>query len=61
MTSEAYQDLGGGLSGTAIAARPAHVHNFHPESGWCGCGRRDTGEAAVGSPVWRVEQQAAHT
>lgn len=58
MTSDAYADLGGGLSGTAIAPRPAHVHDFHPESGWCGCGQRDTGQLAEGSPAWRARRVA---
>jgi hypothetical protein len=65
--SNAYAELGGGL-GTAFArpprpARvpqpdpPVHVHRFHPESGWCGCGCRDDGSLAEGSPAWRAARR----
>ena len=70
-TSTAYAELGGGLSGSQ---RPApsiergvhwlhtpseHRHEFHPESGWCGCGQRDTGQLAEGSPAWRAARSVA--
>lgn len=68
MISETYADLGGGI-GTAMrraerprmrpAARPAGAvcvqHMFDPVSGWCGCGIRDDGKLAEGSPAWRAE------
>lgn len=62
MSSEAWADLGGGRRpGVTVrrrvsdkAAHRAHgPHTFDPQSGWCGCGLRDTGEAAEGSPAWR--------
>lgn len=30
-------------------------HLFDPVSGWCGCGTRDDGKLAEGSPAWRAE------
>lgn len=64
-TSAAYADLGGG---TSTAEVPAHrsrpvdrspgwicpQHLFDPLSGWCGCGLRDDGQTAPGSPAWRA-------
>ena len=29
-------------------------HLFDPLSGWCGCGLRDDGQLAEGSPAWRA-------
>lgn len=66
--SSAYAELGGGIgtpiawaprplpaSGASVVAdAPAHRHRFHPQSGWCGCGRRDDGSLAEGSPAWRA-------
>lgn len=32
---------------------PPHNHMYNPVSGWCGCGLRDDGQVAEGSPAWR--------
>lgn len=74
--SEAYADLGGGLSrATAATDAPRRFnmveaketpglhalgwHMFDPISGWCGCGQRDDGATAPGSPAWRAEVEQA--
>ncbi|GAA2533202.1 hypothetical protein GCM10009860_11550 [Microbacterium mitrae] len=75
--SEAYADLGGGLSAAQDAshqgspnsaypeAQPSSApsgvcvsHLFNPVSGWCGCGLRDDGKVAEGSPAWRAKVDA---
>lgn len=33
-------------------------HLFNPVSGWCGCGLRDDGKVAEGSPAWRAKVEA---
>lgn len=33
-------------------------HLFDPVSGWCGCGIRDDGRLAEGSPAWRAAVEA---
>lgn len=68
--SETYADLGG-LVGSQIApctprervsrtidrspGRVCDRHMFDSVSGWCGCGIRDDGKLAEGSPAWRAE------
>lgn len=60
--SAAYADLGGGLATAARAvsplpapqAPPVCSHMFDQVSGWCGCGLRDDGAIAPGSPAWRA-------
>lgn len=68
--SETYADLGGGLRSTpapTVRAERVHLpsaqrtpgavcerHLFDPVSGWCGCGTRDDGKLAEGSPAWRT-------
>lgn len=49
------------IEATAPAAPTASVpestcspHMFDPVSGWCGCGVRDDGATAFGSPAWRA-------
>lgn len=64
MISEAYADLGGGLGSIGRTAprshpggavkRSEHEHDFDTTSGWCECGRRDTGEIAPGAPAWHL-------
>lgn len=42
---------------TTIDPNPGRVcdhHLFDPQSGWCGCGLRDDGQTAPGSPAWRA-------
>lgn len=69
--SAAYADLGGGLVSPPSAPRhresrtvdraPGLVcerHMFDPVSGWCGCGNRDDGKLAEGSPAWRAALEA---
>lgn len=70
-TSNAYAELGGLTAPPAPRPRweshgidrsPGVVcehHLFDPVSGWCGCGTRDDGKLAEGSPAWRdaVERQ----
>jgi len=51
--SETYADLGGGIGTTRPPAAPGHRHRFDALSGWCGCGVRDDGALAPGSPAWR--------
>lgn len=45
-------------SGSARTLRPAPgvctEHLFDSASGWCGCGVRDDGKLAEGSPAWRA-------
>lgn len=65
--SETYADLGGLTAPPATRSRwgsrdidrsPGVVcaqHMFNPVSGWCGCGTRDDGKLAEGSPAWRAE------
>lgn len=69
--SEAYVDLGGGLRSTpqrrstarlprqTAANYEPHECRFDAVSGWCGCGRRDDGQIAEGSPAWSVPLAAA--
>lgn len=52
--SETYADLGGGTSAIRPIPTPGHRCRPDPVSGWCGCGRRDDGKIAVGSPAWRA-------
>lgn len=68
--SESYADLGGGLQSLQTPAAAPSVrlqrvarpstpatcsgHLFDPVSGWCGCGIRDDGKLAEGSPAWRA-------
>ena len=61
--SEAYADLGGGVASAATNPSPAnrHRHRFDQTSGYCGCGRRDDGALAPGSPAWRADRQALRT
>lgn len=75
--SDAYADLGGGLQGmhrpgrhtptsrpiTPTAGTVCTRHLFDPVSGWCGCGTRDDGKLAEGSPAWRaaVERRMPET
>lgn len=72
--SETYADLGG-LVGSQIApctprerasrtidrspGRVCDRHLFDPVSGWCGCGVRDDGKLAEGSPAWRAAVESA--
>lgn len=58
MISEAYADLGG-LTPSARPSRSGHAHLFDPSSGWCGCGIRDDGQIAEGSPAWRAQVELA--
>jgi hypothetical protein len=53
--SEAYADLGGGITDSPDYPSKTTHHEciFDPASGWCGCGRRDDGSVAEGSPAWR--------
>lgn len=71
--SQAYAELGGGVNSPSPRRRrqfatrapsvsPGEVcdeHMFDPVSGWCGCGIRDDGAIAPGSPAWRtsIERQ----
>lgn len=64
--SPAYAELGGGLSVTplptpSVSWTPPGTckHMFDPISGWCGCGRRDDGALAEGSPAWRAALERA--
>lgn len=72
--SETYADLGGGiavderfelvtLTSTPVAPVQAPGvcvhHRFDPISGWCGCGTRDDGSLAEGSPAWRAARAAS--
>lgn len=34
--------------------RVCNTHMYDPVSGWCGCGLRDDGKLAEGSPAWRA-------
>jgi hypothetical protein len=65
--SPTYADLGGGVDAPlprrrvresrTIDRSPGRVcdqHMFDPVSGWCGCGLRDDGQCAPGSPAWRA-------
>ncbi|MBD3942808.1 hypothetical protein IF188_13995 [Microbacterium sp. NEAU-LLC] len=58
--SEAYADLGGGIHTTQRETLPTFTppagcrHLYDPISGWCGCGRRNDGKLAEGSPAWRA-------
>ncbi|MGF6822416.1 hypothetical protein M2317_001320 [Microbacterium sp. ZKA21] len=66
--SPTYADLGGGIGSTTQGKRSARIsrtispvpgrvcarHMFDPVSGWCGCGTRDDGALAEGSPAWRA-------
>ncbi|SDL30250.1 hypothetical protein [Microbacterium azadirachtae] len=64
--STAYAELGGGTGpaaerrtrrSTTIDRAPGRIcarHMFDPVSGWCGCGLRDDGQTAPGSPAWRA-------
>lgn len=69
--SPAYADLGGGLDPSnappprresrAVDRNPGRVceqHMFDPVSGWCGCGIRDDGKLAEGSPAWRADVES---
>ncbi len=71
--SPTYADLGGGLGSPpprqkrervslTIDRAPGRVcdqHLFDPVSGWCGCGLRDDGQTAPGSPAWRAKVEQA--
>lgn len=58
MVSGAYADLGGAVTPYRSPCPVGPQHRFHPASGWCGCGLRDDGRIAEGSPAWRIKQNS---
>lgn len=54
--SETYSDLGGGTTATPPRSEcpTGRRHRYDPTSGYCGCGRRDDGRVAPGSPAARA-------
>lgn len=53
--SETYADLGGAAPPQQRACPIGRTHRFDPVSGYCGCGRRDDGRLAPGSPASRAQ------
>lgn len=48
--------------GRPAGSSPGQVcssHMYDPVSGWCGCGIRDDGKLAEGSPAWRASVEKA--
>ncbi|MDQ1084186.1 MULTISPECIES: hypothetical protein [Microbacterium] len=59
MNSETYADLGGVSARSTPLVVNGHRHRYDPLSGWCGCGTRDDGMLAEGSPAWHDARDGA--